>query len=142
MDARFESTPSDEEIVAALALWPELAGKRMRPLLVTAFGEIFVELDTGDVYAADPIELTCERIAQSTQALQTLFSDPKWAQETLITSLALLASERGLKRAPHQVFAVAPHPSLTGKMRVENLMPMDLKVWHHIAAQLRLESPS
>jgi hypothetical protein len=49
----------------------------------------------------------------------------------------MLAHERGLERPPHQVFAIAPHPSLTGSLRVEQLMPMDLAGWHHIAAELR-----
>ena len=137
MDPTFIATPSESAISAALSVWPELASRRIRPLLVTAFGDIYVETDAGEVLAAKPIELECVRVCGSVEELQQLFSDAKWAEENLITNLALLAKERGTTRQHHQVFAFAPHPSLTGKLRVENLMPMDINVWHHICSQLR-----
>src|SRR6185295_17414111 len=100
----------------------ELAGKRIRPLLVSAFGDIFVEASTGEVLVADPIELTCQQIASSTAELQKLFSDATWAEKRLLTQVVLLAQERGKVRPEGQVFAVAPHPCLGGKIRVENLV--------------------
>lgn len=137
MNPLFVANPSNESIATALALWPELAGKRINPLLVTAFGDVFVETVEGDVWVAQPLELTCERVADSVASLQRMFSDPEWANERLLTQVCLLADERGKKRADHQVFAVAPHPSLGGKIRVEMLMAMDLQVWHHIALSLK-----
>ena len=137
MDPRFEATPSTNDIAASLAMWPELSGKRLRPLLVTAFGDIYVEADSGDVYAVKPLELSCEAVAASSVELERLFADPKWAEEALITNLALLASERSIVRKPGQVFAVAPHPSLAGKININGLMAMDLAVWHSISTQLR-----
>jgi hypothetical protein len=47
---------------AALRLWPELAGMRIRPLLVSAFGDIYVESSAGEVWVAQPLELSCERV--------------------------------------------------------------------------------
>ena len=137
MNPLFVSNPSNQSIAAALQLWPELAGKRISPLLVTAFGDVFVQTAEGDVWVAQPLELTCERVAESVDALQKMFSDPDWARERLLTEVCLLADERGKTRAEHQVFAVAPHPCLGGKIRVELLMPMDLEIWHHVAVTLR-----
>lgn len=137
MNPLFVANPTDQSIAAALRLWPELAGKRIRPLLVTAFGDIFIETGDGDVWVAQPLELTCERVADSVASLESLFSDADWARERLLTEVCLLAEERGKTRAEHQVYAVAPHPSLGGKIRVELLMAMDLEVWHHIALSLR-----
>jgi hypothetical protein len=137
MDPLFVATPSESEIADALRMWPELAGRRVRPLLVSAFGDIFVETHAGDVWVASPIDLTCTRIAASTQELERLFADPAWAEERLLAELALLAHERGMERPRHQVFAVAPHPRFTGSVRVEQLTSMDLIVWHSLATQLR-----
>lgn len=137
MDPLFVATPGDAEIADALRLWPELAGTRIRPLLVSAFGDIFVETDTGDVWVASPIELTCEPVAGSVKELEQLFADPTWAEPRLLTEVALLARDRGVERPSRQVFAVAPHPSFSGSLRVEQLMPMDLALWHHIATQIR-----
>lgn len=137
MDPRFIATPTPHSIAAALQLWPELDGKSIRPLLVSAFGEVFVEEHAGAVWSADPIELKCERVARSLEDFQALFSDPKWAQERLLVEVVLLAEQRGKQRPQHQVFAIAPHPRLGGQIRPETLMPMDLEVWHHICAQVR-----
>ena len=137
MDPTFIATPSESALSAALSVWPELTGRRIRPLLVTAFGDIYVETDTGEVLVAKPIELECARVCDSVEELQKLFSNPTWAEEQLVTNLALLAKERGITRQQQQVFAFAPHPSLTGKLRIENVMPMDLNIWHHICSQLR-----
>ncbi len=141
MDPLFVASSGEVEIAAALRLWPELAGKRIRPLLVSAFGDIFVETETGTVWVASPIDLTCELVAGSAQELERLFADPSWAQSRLLTEVAMLAKERGLERPAHQVFAVVPHPSFSGSLRVEQLVPLDLTVWHHIATQLR-EAPT
>ena len=138
MDPRLAATPDESEIATALALWPELANKRLRPVFVGAFGDIYVETEQGDVWLADPIELTCQPIANSVSALEALFSDHAWAEERLMTELVMLASERGMVRPAHQVFALAPHPSFTGAIRVENPVVMDLTVWHHICSQLRV----
>ena len=137
MNPLFVATPSEASISAALRLWPELGGKRIRPLLVSAFGDIYVETSAGDVWAAQPLELTCEAVTSSVDELQRLFSNAGWAQERLLTEVALLAQERGKTRLQAQVFAVAPHPSLGGRIRVENLMAMDLEIWHHICSEIR-----
>ena len=75
MNPLFVATPSEESIAAALGLWPELAGMRIRPLLVSAFGDIYVESSAGDVWVAQPLELSCERVADSVDSLQKMFSE-------------------------------------------------------------------
>ena len=76
MDPLFIATPSQAEITEALYLWPELTATRIRPLLVSAFGEIFVETDAGQVWEADPVEVECAVVAPSVAALRELFADP------------------------------------------------------------------
>jgi hypothetical protein len=137
VDPLFISTASEAEIGEALHMWPELAGRRIRPLLVSAFGEIFVETDVGDVWAADPVEMVCQPVAPSFAALEALFADPEWAQERLMTEVLLLARDKGIERPQHQVFSIAPHPSFTGSVMAGTLMPMDLKTWHYIVSQIR-----
>jgi len=78
-------------------------------------------------------------VADSVDSLQKMFSDAAWAQERLLTEVALLAQDRGKSRSDSQVFAVAPHPGLGGMIREENLVAMDLEVWHHICSQLRAQ---
>jgi hypothetical protein len=96
-----------------------------------------LETEAGDVWMASPIDLTCGPVARSLQELETLFADPDWAQSRLLTDVALLARDQAVERPHRQVFAIAPHPSITGSITTDNLMPMDVAVWHHIALQLR-----
>ena len=138
MNPLFIATVPAADVARALRLWPELAGRRVRPLLVSALGDIYVETDTGEVLVIDPLDLDCSHAADSVAHLEQVFSEPSWAHEHLVTELLLLAEERGITRGQHQVFAVAPHPSLSGNLGVENLFAMDLPVWHHICSQLRL----
>ena len=138
MNPLFIATVPAADVATALRLWPELAGRRIRPLLVSALGDIYVETDAGEVLVVDPLNLDCSHAADSVAHLEQLFSDPSWARERLVMELLLLAEERGIRRGQHQVFAVAPHPCLSGSLGVENLVAMDLPVWHHICSQLRL----
>ena len=131
------ATPGEPEIEQTLRMWVELDGKRIRPLLVSAFGDIFVETDVGSVWIASPIDLACQQVASSVDELQRLFSDPEWAQARLLTGVALLAQDQGVQRRPDQVFAIAPHPAFTGSIATGNLMPMSLRMWHHLALQMR-----
>ena len=137
MDPLFVANPAPAQISEALKMWPELVGKRIRPLLVTAFGDIFVEAQEGEVWCADPLELTCEEVATSVGDLERLFADSEWARERLLVEVALLAKEHGIERPPDQVFAVAPHPCFTGTIHFDQLKPIDLVVWHSIASQSR-----
>ncbi len=107
------------------------------PLLVSAFGDIFIEKVSGEVWVASPIELSCERVAASVKELQQLFSNPEWAQQQLLTEVALLARDKGVQRPPDQVFAIAPHPRITGSIMAGKLVPMNLRVWHNVALQFR-----
>jgi len=137
MDPLFVATPGETEIAETLLMWPELGGTRVRPLLVSAFGDIFVETGGGEVWVASPIELSCERVASSVEELQRLFADPEWAQPRLLTEVALAARDRGVNRPPDQVFAIAPHPHFTGSIMAGALVPMNLRLWHNLAIQIR-----
>lgn len=65
LDQLFVATPSEAEIGETLTMWPELSGLRLRPLLVTAFGDVFVETADGDVRVVSAIDISCEAVAPS-----------------------------------------------------------------------------
>ena len=137
MDPRFIATPTETDIAQALKLWPELAVRRIRPVLVTAFGVICVETETGEVLAADPIDLLCEQVAESRQELELLVSDREWSEAFLLTDIALLAHDKGVTREQEQIFSISPHPCFSGEINVTNLMAMDLHVWHSLCVKMR-----
>lgn len=142
MDPLFVAEPPEADIAAALKLWPEAVATPVRPLLITAFGDIYFEAEAGQIFLADPLELTCAKVANSVKDLERLFADSAWAKKRLMTEVLLLAQEKGMHRAAHQVFSVAPHPCFTGAIRVEQLHAMDLHIWHQICSRLREVRPT
>lgn len=137
MDPMLMATPDEAQIRDALATWPELSASRLRPLLVTAFGDIFVETTDGEVWVASPVYLAFERVAGSVNEFERLFADQTWTDTRLLTGVALRARREGIERRPDQVFAIAPHPALSDSLMEGKLVPMNLRIWHHMAAQLR-----
>jgi hypothetical protein len=129
------ATPTEAEIAEALSLWPEVNTARIRPLLISAFGDIFVEREDASVWIASPIELSCYRLADSVADLERLFSDPEWGRQRMRTDLVLRAQAEGVTRSPEQVFAIAPHPVFSGFVPVGRFVQMDLALWHNISLQ-------
>lgn len=140
MDPMLVATPDDGQIRDALATWPELSSARLRALLVTAFGDIFVETTKGEVWVASPVYLAFERVAGSISEFNALFADQTWTDARLLTGVAMQAQREGIQRRPDQVFAIAPDPRLSGSLTDGKLVPMNLRIWHHIAAQMRVAS--
>ena len=101
MNPLFIATVPASDVARALQLWPELAGRRIQPLLVSALGDIYVEMYAGEVPVVDALDLDCSHAADSVAHLQQLFSDPSWAQERLLTELLLLAEERDIAGLGH-----------------------------------------
>jgi len=91
------ATPDDAQIRDALATWPELAAARVKPLLVTAFGDILVETADGEVWVASPVDLAFERIAGSVGDFKQLFADREWTDTNLLTGLAMRAQREGIQ---------------------------------------------
>lgn len=142
MDPMLVATPDPSEIADAMWMWPELNTGQVRPLLVSAFGDIFAERATGGVFVASPIELTCQRVADTVEDLARQFSDPEWGRQVMRVDLALRAQAEGASRPPGLVFALAPHPVLAGSVWSGKFVPMSLRMWHSIALQSGQQAPS
>jgi hypothetical protein len=70
----------------------------VRALLVTAFGDIFVETTDGEVWVASPIYLEFERVAASVTDVEELSADQPWTDGRLMTGLAMRAQREGVQR--------------------------------------------
>ena len=137
MDPLFVALPDDAQIAEALALWPELDGREVAPILVTALGDVFVETDAGDVWVASPKDLACWPIAPSVDAFEELLEDQDWVHERVGAEICLIARSMGVSRPPEQVIGIMPHPVVTGHGPLGSLIPMDLVAWHRLAQATR-----
>ena len=136
MDPRLRATPPPDQVDAALGRWPELAGRRLVVLLVTAFGDIFVEVDEAEVWLASPNHIACVPIAASRQELAELFRDPEWVQRRLMIYVILRLESVRMIRPAGQIWAASPHPAMGGDLEEGDYAAMDLDAWHAVARML------
>ncbi|MDJ0909087.1 MAG: DUF1851 domain-containing protein [Woeseiaceae bacterium] len=129
------ASPSNEDVERALGYWPSLSGP-LKPHVVSAFGDIFFQRTDGSIHRLDPLEGSVSVAASSIDQFNELLDDKDWLEANLMPDFLSVAAERGVTREPHQVFAFAPHPAFTGQLRIDQLKPMDLPVWHMISSQL------
>src|SRR5687768_8520143 len=75
----------------ALATWRWLVSENVRPLVVTAFGDLFLLKDDGSILFLDTIFGTCTRIAESVEEWEEQVRRPenldKWFMPTFIDEL-------------------------------------------------------
>jgi hypothetical protein len=136
MDPSLYATPTEQEIAQTLLMWPEVSTRRARPILVTAFGDIYFESDEHDVWRASAAELQFERVAESVPAFDQAMQDTDYLRAVLLVDLVEVATLRGITRQQDEVFSIAPHPNLA-PLEAATFVPMSLRIWHHIALQLR-----
>lgn len=137
MDPRLQATPIPEQLDRALAAWPELAGHALIVLLVTAFGDVFVEVDEGEVWLVSPAYAAVGRVAESRRELAQLFRDPELAARRLGIYEVLRLESEGRTRPAGQVWAHHPHPLRGGVVEGGAYVAMDLDAYHVLAVGLR-----
>jgi hypothetical protein len=135
LDRRYIAVASAEEIAESLAMWPQFAARRIRPLFVTALGDIYYETDSLDVWVASPIDFRFERVAESNAELESRLLDQTFGQRVLQVHLVDRAMAQRPDRQPEQVFAIAPHPFVHPQAQ-PTFVVMSLRIWHYMALQI------
>jgi len=128
--------PSLLDFGGLLAMWPNTVTGQLRPIGASAFGDCFFERPTGQVEKLDVLEGGVHLVAKDLAEFRALMNTVSWQENNLLTQGVALLHERGLSRLSNQFFALAPHPSFTGKIAWDKVMPMDGNVWHSICAQI------
>ncbi|WP_350015925.1 hypothetical protein ABNK63_13565 [Rhodanobacter sp. IGA1.0] len=118
-----------------LSYWPRTVSGRLQPIGASAFGELYFQRPSGGVERLDVLEGGVHAVAASQNEFQANMNSSQWQESNLLTEGVALLHERGLKRAPGQFFAFAPHPSFAGKIDWSRVVPLDAKIWHSICAQ-------
>jgi hypothetical protein len=136
MDARLTCNADEGEVRRSLEAWPELSERRVRPLFVSAFGDIYFEAESGEVHVVDTVELEVSLVASSPEAFVAQTETEEW-RDRLMADLVLLACDGGLALGPNEAYGLTPHPWICGTITVEQLQPMPLSLWHRLCSQLR-----
>jgi hypothetical protein len=124
------------DIGKLLVLWPGTVAGRVRPIGMSAFGDIYFERPGGQIERLDVLEGGITRVASTQDEFSKLMNTRTWQEENLLSEGVALLAERGLNRQPQQCFAFVPHPVISGKIEWSRVMLMDAFPWHSICSQL------
>jgi hypothetical protein len=118
-----------------LGHWPHTISGPLRPIGASVFGDCFFQRPNGHVERLDVLEGGVHPVASTFDEFSRLMNSREWQEANLLTRGIALLMDRGLVRGDGQFFAFAPHPSFTGKIIWDRVMPMDAEIWHSICAQ-------
>lgn len=117
-------------------MWPNTIQGQLRPIGMSAFGDLFFERRDGRIERLDVLEGGTSEVARSAAEFSESMNTVTWQEQFLLSQGVALLTERGVRRNPNQCFAFAPHPSFVGKLDWERVVLMDAPVWHSICSQL------
>lgn len=84
-----------------LRLWPQTVSGPLRPIGMSAFGDIFLERPAGEVQRLDVLEGGLHHVAESARAFAAMVNSEQWRNEHLMPEVVALLTERGLTRGWH-----------------------------------------
>lgn len=124
-----------EAYAQALESWSWLPIASKKPVLATAFGDVFLQ-DSEGYWFLDTVEGKLNHIATTTDELKAALRTPEGQDKYLMAGLALAAERSGLSVGPDQVLDFNRPPVLGGAMEVANLSAKNFVVAINIAGQI------
>ena len=132
-----QTNTNDLNLSEIYSKWPGMEKfKQIKPLFVTAFGEMIFVGDDLNVYQIDVASLCLNKIEIKESEFKEYINNPETLKNVLMSWLVSQLKKRNLERKKGQVFAFVPHPILGAEINSKSMMVLDLKVWIHICTQL------
>jgi hypothetical protein len=131
----FTDDPSFD-ISKLIRLWPNTLSGAIRPIGMSAFGDVFFQRRAGNIERLDVLEGGVSPVASTFEEFAELMNSPPWQGEALLSQGVALLLERGLVRRSHECFAPVPHPVHSGRIDWNRVVVMDAYPWHSICSQL------
>ncbi|NQU25363.1 MAG: hypothetical protein HQ567_29105 [Candidatus Nealsonbacteria bacterium] len=127
--------PSDDEISRALEAWQWLPIGTKKPILVTAFGDMFLAGDQG-VWFLDTIEGNLKRICETEDELRETLETEDGQNHYLLAGFVERAQREDMTLADGQCYDFKLNPVVGGKIEYDNVEVQDFVVAMNIAGQL------
>ncbi|WP_400191022.1 T6SS immunity protein Tdi1 domain-containing protein [Hymenobacter sp. B81] len=122
------TNPIDKrEAPALLQAWHWLVEQEATILVVSVFGDLFLQYPNESVYWLDTGTGDLTRLAANVAEFQALLQQPENAAYWLLPDLANEAQQTGLAPGPHEVYSFILLPVLGGEYTPENLRPTHLQ---------------
>ena len=127
--------PPREAIEQALRSWQWLPISGREPILVTAFGSIFLAGQDG-VWFLNTLEGTLQKVCSARAELDQLLNTKEGEERYCLAGFVERACREGRTLGESQCYDFSVHPLLGGKLEYENIQPTDFVVAVHIAGLL------
>lgn len=133
--AAFLIQPTDQDVYRALESWSWIGLPKTKPILVSAFGDMFFMSASG-IVMLDTLDGTVSSVAKDTVELGHRLSQAEHRDHLLSDVWVQAASRRGLKLEPGECFDWAVAPALGGKIGTDNLTKLSFVVKVNLSGQL------
>lgn len=127
-----------EEIPKLYLDWDWLIDQKYlnKPWLMTCFGDLFFEGPDGSIHFLDTIEGTITPFAKNKEDAQRMLADPLNQRRFLTSETVDLLLEKKLLLKNNELYIYVPHPKVAGKILVDSIQIMSMKVVISLCGQL------
>lgn len=127
--------PSPEAIARALESWGWLPIQSKEPVLVTAFGDIFLESIDG-IWFLDTIEGALTRVCETRAELEAILGTEDGENHYLLAGFVERAQNDRMTLSEGQCYDFKVNPVVGGAIEYGNIEPRDFVVAVNLAGQL------
>lgn len=120
----------------ALESWRWLVPQTVQPLVLTAFGDLFLVNDSGAVLFLDTIDGKCHEVAASVQDWETKLGQPELLDEWFMPGFLSELHEAGAYLSQGECYSATHSIILGGTFSVENWPPTHWRVHFHALGQI------
>lgn len=128
-------SPSSSVLELALDSWQWLDLRNKKPILVTAFADIFLSASDG-IWFLDTIEGNLKRVFDTREQLDQALATEEGQDKYLLSPFIDRAVRDGKSLSESQCYDFKLHPIVGGEVAYENIERMDFMVALNIRGQL------
>jgi len=129
-------SPEGVDMANLLDDWKWAMPEGMRPVLITAVGDVFAQGESGAVYFIDAVEGKVSSVAEDGSTFQELLSDKQFVTEYLFPARIVQFREVGMTLGPQQVYSHKKPLVLGGEDSADNVEVTDVSVHVSILGQI------
>lgn len=129
-------SPDAVDLVELLSDWEWAFPEALRPVLLTAMGDVFAQGESGAVYFVDVVEGTVQSVADDGSVFQSQLSDPEFVTDHMFPARVIELRDAGKSLASGQVYSHRQPLVLGGSDDVDNVEVTDVGVHVSIHGQI------
>jgi hypothetical protein len=129
-------SPNGVDMEALLSDWIWAMAEPLRPVLITALGDVFAQGESGAVYFVDVVGGAISIVADDGATFQELLQDAKFVTERMYPSRIVELRRAGMSLEPGQVYSHKHPLVLGGEDELENIEQTDVAVHVGIHGQI------